>query len=102
MQFFSVLDENYLANGEKIHLKVNQHSVLLLKHQGQYYAYKNQCAHLKFPLTDADLIDDVLVCNLHGWQYNIKSGHGINPAGVSLFAYPVKVKDGKIHIGVLN
>jgi len=100
MKFFSVFDASNLLNGEKKNLKINQHSILLIKHEGNFYAYKNQCAHLKFPLSDADLIDNVLTCSLHGWQYDIKNGQGINPAGVSLCAYPVKVADGIIHIGI--
>lgn len=100
MKFFSVFDAAKISNGEKIDIKVNEHSILLLKHQGNFYAYKNQCSHLKFPLSNAYIEDDILVCSFHGWQYNIKNGQGVNPTGISLCAYPVKVADGQVHIGI--
>jgi toluene monooxygenase system ferredoxin subunit len=100
MKYFPALNETELVNGETVGLKINCHSILLIKHNNNLYAYKNQCAHLKYPLTDAGLLDSELVCSLHHWRYDVTTGRGLNPTNVSLSSYPIKVLEGHIYVGL--
>jgi toluene monooxygenase system ferredoxin subunit len=39
-----------------------------------------------------------LTCSAHLWQFDVNTGEGVNPTGVSLKSYPVKVEDESVLI----
>jgi toluene monooxygenase system ferredoxin subunit len=40
----------------------------------------------------------VLTCSAHEWQYDARTGRGLNPANVTLPRYPVEVRNAEIWI----
>jgi toluene monooxygenase system ferredoxin subunit len=42
----------------------------------------------------------VLMCSTHLWEFDCLTGAGINPASCGLSAYPVRVEDGTIQVGL--
>jgi toluene monooxygenase system ferredoxin subunit len=43
-----------------------------------------------------------LTCAMHLWQYDARTGAGVNPPGVALRSLPMKIEDGGIWIGVAD
>jgi toluene monooxygenase system ferredoxin subunit len=72
--------------------RIDGRPVLLLKLDGRICAYADRCAHQGVPLSEGELADGVLICRAHHWQYDARSGRGINPATARLTAYPVRVE----------
>ena len=79
---------------------VGGQEVLIVRVEGgEVKAYDPICPHQEFPLIEGDLDENcILTCSAHLWQFSAVSGDGVNPEGVSLNAYPVKVEDGAIFV----
>lgn len=41
---------------------------------GGYHAIDNVCPHASAPLCDGTVLDDHVVCMLHLWQFNLRTG----------------------------
>jgi toluene monooxygenase system ferredoxin subunit len=100
MAFVKAADEDALWSGEMLGLSVAGRKVLLVNHEGVVYAYEDRCAHLGIPLSKGKLRCEVLTCSAHEWQYDIRSGLGLNPRQVALKALRVEVRDGGIWVDV--
>lgn len=75
---------------------------LLIVHApgGAVRAYDPICPHQDHPLIEGDLTECVLTCSAHLWQFDVVSGKGVNPQGVCLTSYPVKVEDGAVLVSL--
>jgi toluene monooxygenase system ferredoxin subunit len=40
----------------------------------------------------------VVTCPAHEWTYDVRTGHGVNPAAARLRRLPVLVKEGIIYV----
>jgi toluene monooxygenase system ferredoxin subunit len=92
----AVLDE--LWDGEMAPCVIEQRRVLLIRLDGTVFAYEDKCAHLGVALSEGDLRDGVLTCAAHHYQYDARSGQGINPRTVRLRRFPVRLEDGQISV----
>jgi toluene monooxygenase system ferredoxin subunit len=86
--------------GELRSVVVEGARILLVNVGGRVCAYEDRCAHQGYPLSEGRLEGGVLVCALHGWQYDPTSGCGVNPEGANLRVCPVKVEGGDVLISV--
>jgi toluene monooxygenase system ferredoxin subunit len=84
--------------GEVKSICVRGKSVLLANVEGRVRAYENRCGHKGLPLHDGAFDGCVVTCSAHGWQYNLATGHGVNPESARLLPYAVKIEDGEIWI----
>lgn len=51
-------------------------------------------------LTKGKLEGCVLTCPVHEWQYDARTGEGVNPQGVRLPTFPVCLEDGGVFVEV--
>jgi toluene monooxygenase system ferredoxin subunit len=98
--FARVASISELWNGERRCFTLGGRLVFLIKLDGQVYAYENRCAHRELPIGTGRLEGYVLTCPVHEWQYDIRTGHGVNPDGARLRSFPVKVENGEVLIDV--
>ncbi len=77
--------------GEKVGLRVGERPILLVNADGIVCAYEDRCRHKGVRLSDGRLEGHVLTCAAHGWQYDARTGRGINPENVALPRYDVKI-----------
>lgn len=75
---------------------------LLLCHteDGTVKAVQLICPHQSFLLSEGELVGEKLICTKHMWEFDVKSGCGINPTGASLALYPVKVVGEDVMVSV--
>ena len=92
--------EDDLWEGEMAGVKVHGIPVLLIKKDGEIRAYEDRCCHLGVKLSEGKVTESVLTCGAHGWQFDLKSGSGVNPPGVRLKNFPVRVESGKVMVEV--
>jgi toluene monooxygenase system ferredoxin subunit len=71
---------------------------VLLVHlaSGEIHAYDNRCPHAGSRLSEGHLGATILRCPAHQWEFDVRTGRGINPIDCKLRRYPVKVVDGDI------
>lgn len=96
MGWRAVLREEELWIGEKLGLEIEGRKLLLVNVEGAVCAFEDRCAHQSWPLSRGKLEGRELTCSLHHWRYDACTGAGLNPAGVALRAYAVRVVDGEI------
>ena len=90
-----------LWEGQMMGAEVDGQEVLLVHLPGGHVsAFQGVCPHQETLLEDGDLEGEVLVCGAHLWQFDARSGDGVNPDGARLYRYDVKVEDETIYVGV--
>jgi len=86
--------------GEMLGVEVGGAAVLLVNPDGRVRAYQDRCLHQGVRLSTGTLRGCVLTCAAHGWQYDVATGRGINPAGIALRALPCAVEGDAIAVDV--
>jgi toluene monooxygenase system ferredoxin subunit len=86
--------------GEMRGLEVEGTPLLLLNVDGALRAFDDRCPHQRSPLSQGKLSSGVLTCAAHHWEYDVRTGEGLNPRGVALRSFPVEVRDGAIWVDV--
>ncbi|HEV7419681.1 MAG TPA: Rieske 2Fe-2S domain-containing protein [Mycobacterium sp.] len=86
--------------GEMHAVSVGDAAVLLCNVDGTLFAYADRCPHLANPLSQGTLRDDQLTCRAHEWVFDVRTGHGVNPANACLRRYSVRVDGERILVDV--
>jgi toluene monooxygenase system ferredoxin subunit len=81
-------------------LSLNGRRVLVVRTDEGYAAFEDRCAHLGMRLSEGALSGCVLTCRAHHYQYDARSGQGINPKSVRLARFPVEVSEGAVLVDV--
>ena len=80
--------------------QVKGKSIALYNCQGKFFATSNICQHEGGFLEEGELTGNVIMCSLHGWEYNIESGECLTAPGADLKTYPVQIVGDEIQIAV--
>ncbi len=68
-------------------------------HHGEIFAVQAYCPHRYGPLADGLLGGASVVCPLHDWTFDLRTGCGLSHDRVPIETYPVRVSDhGRIWI----
>ena len=84
-------------------LKVEQDGLVLaiFNVDGEFYATDNACTHGPGELSEGELYGDVIECNFHGGQFNVRTGEvGGPPCLVPVKTYKVTVEDGQVFVSI--
>jgi toluene monooxygenase system ferredoxin subunit len=98
--FHKALARESLWQGEMLPLEVAGRRLILIDVGGEVRAFEDRCPHQGVPLSRGRLQGHVLTCWAHHWQYDARTGCGINPQGVELRRLPVEVRGGDIWVEV--
>lgn len=99
--FYEVASLDDLPPGERLVLQLDDLEILVFNIAGELFAIGNVCSHDGNPLDDGELRDKEIVCLRHGARFDVRTGEVMSlPAVIDIPAYPVRVVDGKIEIGV--
>ena len=67
---------------------------------GAYSAMDNVCLHQGGPLGEGTIENGKVVCPLHGWAYDPKTGEATHNARAKVAVYPLKIENGDVLIEV--
>ena len=68
---------------------------------GAFYVTDDACTHGPGQLSEGFVEGDIVECNFHGGQFNIRTGEVVGPPCiVPVKTYPVVVADGKVFIEI--
>jgi toluene monooxygenase system ferredoxin subunit len=73
-------------------LEVGGKTVLLVNIDDHIYAYADACPHQKSRLSEGSLMGKTLRCARHHWEFDVCTGHGINPENACLKEFPVSIE----------
>lgn len=94
-----IADEDDLWDGDMECYDLDGTEVLLVRIDGTYHAYDGSCPHQGTSLADGRIEGGVLTCSAHEWEFDLRTGLGVNPATACLRRYDVLVADGKVLVG---
>jgi len=101
VEYVEIAPASELPNGERLFLEVGGKAIVIFNIAEQLFAIGDICTHDDGPLGDGDLEGFHIVCPRHGAEFDVKTGKAVQmPAVVDIPAYPVKVVDGMIQVGL--
>lgn len=66
---------------------------------GAFFVTDNACTHGPGELSEGELYGEVIECNFHGGQFNVRTGEVVGPPCMEpVKTYRTTVEDGKIYI----
>ena len=89
-----------IPDGERKLVQVDDLSIGVFHHQGDWYAVRNSCLHRGGPVATGSLEGDVLTCPWHGYKYNVTNGELLADPKAKLDMYLVEVRDGELHLQI--
>ena len=72
--------------------------VAIFKYDGKISAISNACAHQNGPLGEGKIIDGLVTCPWHGFQYNPNDGASPAPFKEKVPTFNVKVLNGRVWV----
>jgi nitrite reductase/ring-hydroxylating ferredoxin subunit len=72
--------------------------IMVVKDQGQVYAFDNRCPHMGFPLDRGSVEDGILTCNWHHARFDLASGCTFDLWADDVPSCPVEVRGGEVWI----
>ena len=94
--FAVIADEGDLWDGEMESYDLDDQEIVLIRLDGKYHAYDGDCPHQGTSLAAGTLDEGVLTCSAHEWEFDARTGQGVNPRTVCLRRREVRVADGRV------
>jgi 3-phenylpropionate/trans-cinnamate dioxygenase ferredoxin subunit len=101
LEYVEIAPASELPTGERLFVDIADKPIVIFNIAGQFYAIGDVCTHDDGPLGDGILEGNNIVCPRHGAEFDVRTGKAMQmPAVVDIAAYPVKVVDGVIQVGI--
>jgi nitrite reductase/ring-hydroxylating ferredoxin subunit/DMSO/TMAO reductase YedYZ heme-binding membrane subunit len=72
--------------------------IAIFRFDGKASAVSNLCAHQMGPLSEGCVIDGLITCPWHGWQYSPGNGRSPAPYREKVETFALRYKDGKLFV----
>ena len=102
-EWFIVAGTEDVWEGDVFDVEVGGHLVMIAHLLGgDLRAYQGLCPHQEIPMAAGTFDPDTsqLTCAGHAWVFDLRTGEGVNPAGIKLFSYPLREVRGTIQVGI--
>jgi 3-phenylpropionate/trans-cinnamate dioxygenase ferredoxin subunit len=101
LDFIDIAPASTLPAGERLFVELGGKSVVLFNLAGKFFAIGDVCSHDNGPVGDGEIEENEIICPRHGARFDIYTGKVTSlPAIIDIPAYPVRVVDGVIQIGI--
>lgn len=88
------------SGGRKL-LEVDGRAIAVFNIAGTYYCIADVCSHDDGPVAEGELDEYKIECPRHGAHFDVRSGKVLSfPAIIDIPAYPVRVEDGEVLVGL--
>ncbi|MGH7366741.1 MAG: Rieske (2Fe-2S) protein [Candidatus Rokuibacteriota bacterium] len=93
-----VLDVADLAPGKGVLVTVNDRDVAVFRRGEEILAIGNDCPHQGGSLCDGWVEGEIVICPLHGWEFDMRTGACMTVPGESVPCYIATVEDGAVYL----
>lgn len=101
LEYVPVAGVGELENGDRILIDIDGEPIAVFRIADMYFAIMDVCSHDDGPVAEGEVEGYEITCPRHGAHFDIRTGKALSlPAVVDIPAYPVRVKDGEIQIGM--
>lgn len=92
-EFEKIAEVSEIKPGEIKSFPVGIEMVAVCNVDGKFYAFKDECSHQAYPLSDGVLEGKVVTCAYHAAEFNVESGEALClPAVEGVETYEIKVE----------
>lgn len=100
-EFIPVVEEKEFPVGERLFIEIDGDPIVIFNIAGEYFSIADLCSHDNGPLGEGDLDGHEIICPRHGARFDVRDGKALSlPAVEDIPAYPVRLVDGMIEIGL--
>jgi nitrite reductase/ring-hydroxylating ferredoxin subunit len=90
-----------VADGAALKVETNGLVLAVFNVEGEFYVTDDTCTHGPGSLSEGYIEGDVVECNFHNGQFNIRTGEIVSPpCMIPVKTYPATVEDGKVVIEI--
>ena len=90
-----------VAPGSAVRVETADLVLAVFNVAGQFYVTDDACTHGPGSLSEGYIEDDIVECNFHNGQFNIRTGEVVSPpCTVPVKTYPTVVEDDSVYIEV--
>ena len=90
-----------VAPGSALKVETGDLILAVFNVAGEFYVIDDTCTHGPGSLSEGYIEDDVVECNFHNGQFNIKTGEVVSPpCMIPIKTYAVSVVDDRVTIEV--
>ena len=90
-----------VAPGTALRVETDDYTLAVFNVGGTFYVTDDNCTHGPGSLSEGYIEDDVVECNFHNGQFNIRTGEVVSPpCMVPVKTYPAVVEGGDVFIEV--
>lgn len=90
-----------VAAGAALRVEAGGVTVAVFNIDGEFFVTDDACTHGPGSLSEGYIDGDVIECNFHNGQFNIKTGEVVSPpCMIPVQTYPAKVENGMVVIEV--
>jgi 3-phenylpropionate/trans-cinnamate dioxygenase ferredoxin subunit len=101
LDYVEIAPADQLTDGERFFVELGGKSIVLFNLAGKLFAIGDVCSHDNGPVGDGEIEENEIICPRHGARFDIRTGKATSlPAIVDIPAYPVRVVEGMIQIGI--
>jgi nitrite reductase/ring-hydroxylating ferredoxin subunit/multimeric flavodoxin WrbA len=68
---------------------------------GKFYAISDICAHKGAPLHEGNLVNSIVTCPWHGWEYDVRNGKSSHEGGSSVNSFKIHVIRNKLYLDII-
>jgi 3-phenylpropionate/trans-cinnamate dioxygenase ferredoxin subunit len=101
LTYFDVGPVGDLPAGERLFVEVDGKSLVIFNIAGGLFSIADVCSHDDGPVGEGTLDGYEITCPRHGARFDVRTGKVTQmPAVIDIPAYPVRVRDGTIQLGL--
>ena len=101
LDYIEIAPVDQIPDGERLFVELSGKSIMLFNLAGKIFAIGDVCSHDNGPVGDGEIEKNEIICPRHGARFDISTGKATSlPAMVDIPAYPVRVVEGMVQIGV--
>ena len=101
IEYIDIAPASELPNGERLFFEIEGKPIVIFNIAGQFFSIEDVCSHDDGPVGEGDVEGFTITCPRHGGEFDLQTGKALQlPAVVDIPAYPVKVVDGMIQVGI--
>jgi nitrite reductase/ring-hydroxylating ferredoxin subunit len=93
-----VLEASDLPPGKGVLVSVDGRDVALFRRGADILAIGNDCPHQGGSLCDGRAEGDIVICPLHGWEFDMRSGACMTVPGENVPRYMATGEGGSIYL----
>lgn len=96
--FVDVCAVSELRPGEVAEFLMGAVPIAVANLDGTFCAVDNVCPHAGGPLGDGELVGGCVVCPIHGWSFDLRTGVCSLDPDLVLVRYTTEVRSGRIYV----